>query len=163
MPTERSEGRLSRSQPHGRWGKPGRGPTLRPSAVLVRQVANWVNLGTPLGLVIAFAGGARVSRGPHGLLLATGYRLPIPPIRGRAMTIGDVVLLGIDEDTLDRRPRLLAHEARHSAQYARWLGPIGFLPAYALASFWSWLRTKDPALRNHFETHAGLHDGGYLT
>jgi hypothetical protein len=140
----------------------GRGPTARPAAVRIRQVTNWVNLGTPLGLAVALAGGARVSRGPHGLLIATGYRWSIPPVRGRAMTIGDVVLLGIDQEALLRRPRLLTHEARHSGQYARWLGPIGFLPAYAAASLWSWLHTGDPALRNHFETHAGLLDGGYI-
>jgi hypothetical protein len=114
-------------------------------------------------LLVAAAGRARISRGPHGLLIATGYRWAFPPVRGRAMTIGDVVLLGIDAEALLRRPLLLTHEARHSAQYARWLGPIGFLPAYGLASLWSWFHTGDPALRNHFETWAGLLDGGYLS
>jgi hypothetical protein len=121
-----------------------------------------MNLSTPLGLAIAVAGRAQVRRGPHGLLVATGYRWRIPPVRGRAMTIGDVVLLGLDEAQLSRRPSLLRHEARHSGQYARWIGPAGFLPAYGLASLWSWLRTGDPALRNHFECRAGLIDGGYL-
>jgi hypothetical protein len=122
---------------------------------------NWINLATPLGLAVALAGRARISRGPHGLLIATGYRWRVPPVRGRAITIGDVVLLGLDEQALARRPRLLAHEARHSGQYARWLGPIGFLPAYGLASLWSWGRTGHPALGNWFETRAGLDDGGY--
>jgi len=123
---------------------------------------NWLNLGTPLGLLVALAGRAQIRRGPHGLLIATGYRWRIPPVRGRAITIGDVVLLGLDAEALARRPDLLRHEARHSAQYARWLGPIGFLPAYALASLWSWCRTGHPALRNHFETKAGLKHGGYI-
>jgi hypothetical protein len=122
---------------------------------------NWVNLSTPLGLLVAKAGGARMSPGPHGLLIASGYRFRVPPVRGRAITIGDVVLLGIDEATLADRPRLLAHEARHAGQYARWLGPVGFLPAYGLASLWSWWLTGDAALRNHFEGHAGLVEGGY--
>jgi hypothetical protein len=134
---------------------------MRPGARRARQVTNWINLATPLGLAVALAGGARVRRGPHGLLVATGYRRRFPPISGRAMTIGDVVLLGIDEAALARRPALLDHEARHSGQYARWLGPVGFLPAYGLASLWSWWCTGHPALRNHFECVAGLEEGGY--
>ncbi len=94
-------------------------------------------------------------------MIATGYRFRVPPVSGRAVTIGDVVLLGLDQNALARRPQLLAHEARHAAQYARWMGPLGFLPAYGLASAWSWCLTGDPALRNHFEGHAGLVEGGY--
>jgi hypothetical protein len=138
-----------------------RGPTSRPSAIRARRWVNWMNLATPLGLAVALAGRARISRGPHGLLIATGYRWRVPPVHGRAITIGDVVLLGLDEQALARQPKLLAHEARHSSQYARWLGPIGFLPAYGLASLWSWWRTGHPALGNHFEAKAGLEDGGY--
>jgi hypothetical protein len=123
---------------------------------------NWINLATPLGLAVAMAGGARLRRGPYGLLIATGYRWSVPPVRGRAITIGDVVLLGVDDEALARRPHLLTHEARHSGQYSRWLGPIGFLPAYGLASLWSWWHTGDPALGNRFETKAGLQDGGYI-
>ena len=122
---------------------------------------NWMNLSTPLGLMVAKVGGARIRPGPHGLLIATGYRYRIPPVRGRAVTIGDVVLLGLDEAALARRPTLLTHEARHAGQYARWFGPLGFLPAYGLASLWSWWFTGNAALANHFEGHAGLIDGGY--
>jgi hypothetical protein len=123
---------------------------------------NWVNLSTPLGLALARSGGARVQPGPHGLLLAWDYHSRVLPVAGRAITVGDVALLGIPESALVRRPDLLRHEARHAGQYARWLGPAGFLPAYALAALYSWLRTGDPALRNHFESRAGLLDGGYL-
>jgi hypothetical protein len=77
------------------------------------------------------------------------------------MTIGDVVLLGMSEAALAARPHLLEHEARHSAQYARWLGPFGFLPAYGLASAWSWYRTGNAYSRNYFESKAGLDAGGY--
>ena len=141
---------------------PGGGPTSNPAVIRVRQAINWINLGTPLGLAVAGLGRARIRRGPHGLLIATGYRWRIPPVAGRAITIGDVVLLGLDAAALAGRPRLLAHEARHSGQYARWLGPIGFLPAYGLAALWSWSRTRNPALRNYFEIKAGLVEGGYL-
>ncbi len=121
-----------------------------------------MNLSTPVGLALARAGQARIEHGPYGLLLAWDYRSGLLPVRGRAMTIGDVVLLGIPESALVRRPNLLRHEARHAGQYARWLGPLGFLPAYGLASLYSWARTGDPALRNHFESRAGLLDGGYI-
>jgi hypothetical protein len=155
--------RVRRTHRRGHLRPPGRGPTSRPTAIRVRQAANWINLATPLGLLVAVAGRAQIRKGPHGLLIATGYRWRIPPVAGRAITIGDVVLVGLDDEALARRPDLLAHEARHSAQYARWLGPLGFLPAYALASAWSWWHTGDPALGNRFETKANLHHGGYLS
>ena len=124
----------------------------------LRQVANLVNLSTPLGLLVAAAGRARLSRGPDGLVLARGYRLRVPP--APAFTVGNVVLLRIDDAALARRPRLLAHESRHATQYAWCLGP-GLLPLYGLAAAWSWLRCGNPASHNVFERRAGLADGGY--
>jgi hypothetical protein len=129
----------------------------------MRRVVNWVNLSTPLGLLVAWAGRCTIEPGPHGVLIARGYRWAVPPVAGRAITIGDVVLLGLDDVQLAARPHLLTHEARHSGQWARWLGPLGFLPAYGLASAWSWWISGDPALRNHFEHRAGLVDGGYAS
>jgi hypothetical protein len=128
----------------------------------VRQFVNIINLATPLGVAVALGGRARLRRGPNGLILAMGYRARIPAPRAPAVTIGDVVLLRLDEDGLARRPRLLEHESRHSVQYAFWLGPLGFLPAYLAASLWSWWHTGDFALRNGFEVHAGLVAGGYV-
>jgi hypothetical protein len=130
--------------------------------VRVRQVANLLNLSTLLGLAVAYAGRARIERGPHGMLLARDYRARFPAPRAPAVTIGDVVLLRLDDAALAANPRLLDHEARHCGQYAWTIGPIGFLPAYLLASAWSWLHTRDFALRNAFEVRAGLVDGGYL-
>lgn len=124
----------------------------------LRQVVNLVNLSTPLGLLVALAGGARVGTGPQGLLLARGYRLGLPP--APAFTVGNVVLLRLDDAALARRPRLLAHEARHATQYAWCAGPA-LLPLYGVAAAWSWLRCGDPATRNVFERAAGLADGGY--
>ena len=43
----------------------------------VRQVVNVVNLSTPLGLLVALVGGSRFRRGPDGLLLGTGFRIPV--------------------------------------------------------------------------------------
>lgn len=126
--------------------------------VRLRQVVNVLNTSTLFGVAIAKLGRARVRRGPDGLLIAAGYRLPIPP--NPAFTVGNVVVVR-DEDRLVRRPTLLAHEARHATQYAWCVGPVMWIP-YALASAWSWLRTGDPASRNWFELRAGLVEGGYL-
>lgn len=129
---------------------------MRP-AIRLRQVANLVNLSTPLGLLLALAGRSRFSRGPDGLVLARGFRLPV---RAPALTVGNVVLLRLDDAALAGRPRLLLHESRHATQYAWCLGP-GLLPLYAVAAAWSWLRWRDPATGNVFERLAGLADGGY--
>ena len=123
----------------------------------VRQVVNVLNLSTPLGLLVAFAGRANLSRGPDGLLLARGFRLRVPT--APAFTVGNVVVVR-DGETLVRRPRLLTHEARHATQYAWCVGPL-MLPLYGVAAAWSWLRSRDFATDNVFERRAGLEDGGY--
>lgn len=125
-----------------------------------RAAVNWLNLSTPLGLLVARVGGAtRPAPGPGGLRIATGYRLRVP-VAG-AFTVGNVVttkhgpayLLG------PGREHLLAHEARHASQYAL-LGPF-FLPAYGTSAVWSWLVSGEPGGRNVFERWAGLGAGGY--
>lgn len=126
-----------------------------------RALVNRLTLATPLGLALARYGRATVQAGPHGLLLACHYARAFPAPRAAAVTVGDVVLLRMGPEQALARPRLLAHEARHAAQWARWLGPWGFLPAYAAASAWSLLRTGDAAVGNAFEVRAGLADGGY--
>jgi hypothetical protein len=121
-----------------------------------RTTLNWVNGTTLLGLALARAGGVKAVRGPDGLWLAEGHRLPG---RQAAFTIGDVVLhprLG----ALTARPSLLRHERRHAEQYA-WLVGLPFLPLYGLAALASWLLTGDRASANPFERAAGLADGGY--
>ncbi len=123
----------------------------------VRALANLLNLSTALGVAVALAGGARLRRGPRGLLLAEGYRYRFP-VAG-AFTVGDVVLTRQRFDRFADLPTLLDHERRHAMQYAV-LGPW-FLPAYVAAVAWSWCRVGDPATRNVFERHAGLVSGGY--
>ena len=123
----------------------------------LRQVANLLNLSTPIGLLLALAGRARITRGVDGILLAHGWRLPA---KAPAFTIGNVVLLRLSDDDLARRPRLLVHEARHSTQYACCVGPVMFL-LYLGASAWSHLRCGDHSSYNVFEVRAGLEDGGY--
>ena len=128
----------------------------------LRRLVNAVTLATPLGLLLAATGRASLRAGPHGVVLALGYRSPFPAPRARAVTIGDVVLLRMDAAELARHPRLLVHEVRHTRQWAALLGMVGFPVAYGLASAWSWLRVRDAATRNVFEVRAGLEDGGYL-
>ena len=128
---------------------------------LLRRTVNAVTLATPLGLALAATGRARVRPGPRGTLLALGYRSPFPAPHARAVTIGDVVLLRMDDGELARLPGLLRHEVRHTEQWARLLGTVGFPLAYGLASAWSWLRVGDAATANVFEVGAGLADGGY--
>lgn len=125
----------------------------------VRRIGNLLNLSTALGVLVARLGGARVRRGPHGLLLAEGCRLPL--FGAGAMTIGDVVLTaGRFGDLVGALPRVLEHESRHATQWLRW-GGLPFLAAYGLGALWSLLRTGDRGAGNPFERAAGLEDGGY--
>ncbi|HLT62426.1 MAG TPA: hypothetical protein VK020_14600 [Microlunatus sp.] len=123
----------------------------------VRQVGNLVNLSTPLGLLTAAIGRAKVRSGPRGLLLAEGYR-PGFPI-ATAFTIGNVLIHRGDWDTAPES--LLGHEEVHSWQWFCCLG-LPFLPAYLICTGWSMLRTGNRATGNFFERQAGLEAGGYL-
>jgi hypothetical protein len=131
------------------------------TAHMVRAVGNALNLSTVLGLGLGLAGRARLRRGPDALVLAEGYRLPLP--KASAFTVGNVVLVpgGTAAAVEARQPGTLAHEAAHTWQYFGLLG-LPFLPLYAVAAGWSWLRTGDPASANWFERSAGLVRGGYV-
>lgn len=128
-------------------------------ALRVRQIVNWINLSTLLGLVVGLLGRAHFERGAEGLIIGRRYRFPLPP--APAFTLGNVVLLRIDDTRLAARPQLIEHESGHATQYAWCLGPV-MLVLYVLAAGWSWVRTGDPASRNVFERLAGLTAGGYV-
>ncbi|GAB3743252.1 hypothetical protein [Microlunatus parietis] len=126
----------------------------------LRRIGNAINLSTPFGLLAARIGGARVSAGPRGLLLAEGYRLGFP--YAAAFTVGNVLIARDSWDEQVRRnPRLLEHEEGHTWQWLNCLG-LPFLLAYSACLGWSMLRTGDRALGNFFERQAGLESGGYL-
>jgi len=125
----------------------------------LRQLANVLNASTPLGLVLARLAGTRTFRGPRGLIVATGYRWPLP-VAG-AFTVGNVVIFRADADAALTSRILLGHEERHSTQYA-WCQGLPFLVFYFAAAAWSALRYGDPASGNPFERHAGLEAGGYV-
>ena len=119
-------------------------------------MVNLLNGSTLAGLAAARAGGATLARFPNGLLVATGYHLPVPP--APAFTLGNVIIT--------RRPSLAfdaplgRHEARHSTQYA-WCGGLLMLPLYFAAAGVSWLISGDFGPWNVFERAAGLADGNY--
>ncbi|MEV7227658.1 hypothetical protein AB0M79_11645 [Polymorphospora sp. NPDC051019] len=125
----------------------------------LRTAVNWVNGSTLAGLVVAALGGATRERGPDGVFVAGGYRLPVPA--QPCFTVGSVVVTRRPAGWLldPRRAELFAHEVRHVGQYAL-LGPL-FLPAYLLACGWSYTLTGSYGCRNVFERRAGLSAGGY--
>jgi hypothetical protein len=122
----------------------------------VRLAVNLLNGSTLAGLAVSLAGQARLARFPDGLLVGTGYRLPVPP--APAFTLGNVTLTR--HDALSRDTALLRHEARHATQYA-WCGGLLMLPLYFAAAGVSWLLSGDVGAWNVFERLAGLSDGGY--
>lgn len=124
----------------------------------LRTVVNWINLSTPLGLLVARVGGAAVVRHGRGTHLATGYRFSVP--MAGAFTIGSVIVSRHEAAYLRARPRLLQHEDRHCTQYAFAFGPV-MLPLYFLSAAFSYLLAGDHASFNPFERLARLDDGGY--
>jgi hypothetical protein len=122
----------------------------------VRLAVNLLNGSTLAGLAVSRAGGARLARFPDGLLVATGYRLPVPP--APAFTLGSVIITR--RAVLEFDTPLSRHEARHSTQYA-WCGGLLMLPLYFTAAGVSWLVSGDVGAWNVFERGAGLADGNY--
>ncbi len=124
----------------------------------LRTVLNWLNLSTPLGLLVARIGGATLTRRGRGTYLATGYRFGFPV--ASAFTIGSVIASKHDLDYFAARPVLLRHEDRHCTQYAFVLGVV-MLPFYFLSVGVSYLIAGDHSSYNPFERLAGLADGNY--
>lgn len=124
----------------------------------VRGALNWANTSTPLGLIIARAGNATVDKGPRDLHLAGGYRWAFP--MARAFTIGSVIISAQSLPWLRSQEALLAHEERHSTQWAA-LGGLPFLPLYLAATAYSQWRVGDRGAANVFERLADPADGGY--
>ncbi|MCX4469751.1 hypothetical protein OOK41_05460 [Micromonospora sp. NBC_01655] len=121
--------------------------------------ATWLNGTTPAGLALAVLARTARVRTPDGLVVAGGYRLPVP--RQECFTVGSVILTRRPAEWLlhPDRADLLGHETRHARQYAL-LGPL-FWPAYWLACAWSYALTGSYGRGNVFERRAGLAAGGY--
>ena len=127
-------------------------------AYRVRLAVNLVNGSTLAGLLVAAAGRAQPARAADGLIVATGYRLPVPP--GPAFCLGNVIVTRLDADGVRGAGILLEHEARHATQFAC-CGGVVMLPLYFVAAGVSWVLTGDFGSRNVFERRAGLAEGGY--
>ena len=125
----------------------------------VRRAATWANGTTLAGLALAVAAKTTRVRGPRGVIVAGGYRLPVPS--QKCFTMGSVILTRTPPEWLlhPDRADLLDHEMRHVAQYAV-LGPL-FWPAYWAMCAYSYLLTGSYGGRNTFERRAGLDAGGY--
>ena len=123
-----------------------------------RLALNLLNGSTMAGLLVAAAGRARLVRAPDGLVVAVGYRLPVPP--APAFCLGNVIVTRLDAEGAGGAGALLAHEARHATQFAC-CGGVTMLPLYFLAAGVSWLLTGDFGSQNIFERRAGLAEGGY--
>jgi hypothetical protein len=121
-----------------------------------RLTINALNGSTLTGAVVALLGRARLARARDGLMIATGYRLPVPP--APAFCVGNVIVTRLE--AIPPGSALLRHEARHATQFA-WCGGVLMIPLYLLAAGWSWAVTGDFGSRNVFERRAGLADGGY--
>jgi hypothetical protein len=128
---------------------------VRPGLRL-RQAVNLANFSTLAGLGAAVAGRARIALSVDGLVIAAGYRLPVPP--APAFCLGNVILTR-DDDIVVGAP-VFRHEARHATQYA-WCGGVAMVPLYLVAAGLSWGLTGDFGAWNVFERLAGLADGGY--
>jgi hypothetical protein len=85
----------------------------------------------------------------HAPLIAAILRRVVP-IQGGALaiTLGHIVL-GRDDESLEITR---AHERVHVRQCERW-GPL-FIPAYLLASLWSWMKGTGAYKGNYFEREA---------
>ena len=105
-----------------------------------------------LGLAVATGGRASLVDGvfeAHGGWLRWALeRLPVGRGGAAAVTLGHVVL-GTSAAAL---AATRTHERAHVAQCERW-GPF-FLPAYAVASLWAWLRGAHPYRGYRFEREA---------
>jgi hypothetical protein len=148
--------------------RPAAAPPLKPVPLEVvrvtarhraRQLANLANGTTLVGLALARAAGTAHSKGPRGLIIASGYAWRVP--FAGAFVLGNVVICRMRAEQLLANPALLGHEEKHCSQYAWCLG-LPFLPLYFLAAGWSQLRTGNPASANFFERRAGLAAGGYV-
>jgi hypothetical protein len=124
----------------------------------LRLAANVINGSTLAGVMVAAIGRAGLRPAGDGLLVGSGYRLPVPA--AAAFCLGNVLVTRLSHDAFTASPRLFAHEARHATQYACCAG-LAMLPLYGIAAAGSWALTGDFGSRNVFERRAGLSDGGY--
>jgi hypothetical protein len=129
---------------------------MRRTSWLRPLVYLWASPSTLLGLVmvgLALVGRGRARRvsgviEAHGGAAVAVLERLMPRGGADAIALGHVVV-GRSAASLERHR---AHERVHVRQAERW-GPL-FLPAYAVASLWAWLRGGHPYRDNRFEREA---------
>jgi hypothetical protein len=129
---------------------------MRPN---LRARLNRWNGSTAIGRGVARLLRLHLVDGPLGTNVAGGYPLRVPV--ATSFVIGDVIFCRHPAAWLLAQPQraLLAHEVRHTYQYAAF-GPL-FWPLYFAGCAWSYALTGNAAARNAFERSAGLDGGGY--
>ncbi|MBM7470324.1 RHS repeat-associated protein [Microbacterium keratanolyticum] len=118
-----------------------------------RQEAN--RLATTAALLAAFAGKADCQTAHNGVIVCGSFVNP----GGGGTTFGDVFLTAEDTADVLMDDNLLAHELRHSQQWAGW--SADYVLAYLGESLKSAMRGSGRACENYFEIDAGLGLGGY--
>jgi hypothetical protein len=124
-------------------------------SLVAQEAATWPETG--IGLLYSKARDARVCLSSSAYYYVAVHAGNIAGTK--AMTMGDIVLTpGFSHYSRAQLGALIAHEARHRAQWAVGTvvgGPFTFPVAYAIDDFFF------PGPRNHFERLAGLKEGGY--
>ena len=132
--------------------------TGRPPGLLKRWALRlWASPNTLIGLtfgLLLVPLGARMRIVDGAIEIAALRRAPRRRWPFAAITFGHVIL-GTHAQELQR---LRAHEQVHVRQCECW-GPL-FLPAYALAGLWQWLRGRRAYWDNPFEVEARKVGGG---
>jgi hypothetical protein len=125
----------------------------------------WNLPATAAGCLVGVAtGGSCRWDAEHVAVLCTGSSAP--KLGSTAFAVGSAVITSLSAEEFRGRHggRLMAHETKHSDQWAL-LGPVVFLAAYGeefIRSRWrSRRRGGDPGSYNLFERWAVLADGGY--
>lgn len=139
---------------------------MRTHAARIRRYGKylWAMPNTLIGLamgVCMLALGGRVQRAEGAWEFSEGWlghalRKTSRSRRFCAITFGHTII-GVSSAELTR---LRVHEQVHVRQYERW-GPL-FLPAYLLASLWSWWKGGDPYTDNLFEQEAFAAEKAHL-
>lgn len=115
---------------------------------------------TAITALVGAATGATVRTDRHYTVVCEGGWLSDRGLSSAFTTGNTINVKASAAKRLREDDRLLEHEWRHSVQWA-FLGPIRFLPLYALNYFGSQAVCGDQRL-NVFEWTAGFGDGGYV-
>jgi hypothetical protein len=114
---------------------------------------------TAITAAVNFATGAKLRRDRHLTIVCEGGWLSDRGLSSAFTTGNTINVKAVAAEKLRDSEALLEHEWRHSVQWAL-LGPVRFLPLYAISYFGSQWATGTQCW-NVFEWTAGFADGGY--